>query len=123
MSIDESDYTLPPKILKASHSAVEVAMGTYNPVLVSINNETKYLVSAFSGFFECGDYKGKDIDPNIVLKPSREEYIKDHYIWGDTLWYRITVVFADLPHQVEPEEAKSSMFKSLTEKCKQFFKL
>lgn len=90
-AIAPSDYTLPPKVLRAAFERKDYRMGAYYPLVVRLkayspmaqwlpflpwkrpHGDLFLLVEAFAYFFEFGGYLGKDVDPDWFAEPSRAE--------------------------------------------------
>jgi hypothetical protein len=87
-----SDYTLPGRIVEAARRTHEYRMGSYLPLLVSIAGRPRYLVPARSYFFRCGEYKGKDVDPDFFAAPSEASHRLGKYAWGDDMRKETTAI-------------------------------
>jgi hypothetical protein len=94
--ISPTKYRLPNSILRQSLNRPEIRMGSYLPLLVSIERQRRYLVPPFAVFFECESYKGKQVDANWWAEPSEKEHRLGNYIWGSDMHDRIVVCLADL---------------------------
>jgi hypothetical protein len=93
-----SEYTLPFRIIEAARHTREYRMGAYVPVLVSIGGAARYLVPAGSFFFRCGEYKGKDVDPDFVAEPSEKLHRLGRYVWGDDMIAQTTAIALERPN-------------------------
>lgn len=87
-----SDYTLPGPIIEAARTTREYRPGAYVPLLVSIAGRRRYLVPAHSYFFRCGEYKGKDVDPDFFAAPSEAMHRRGTYAWGDDMRKEMTAI-------------------------------
>ncbi len=92
-----SEYTLPFRIIEAARQTLEYRMGSYVPVLVSIERDPRYLVPDHSSFFRCGAYKGKDVAPDFVAEPSEQEHRLGRYVWGDDMIEETTAIALEAP--------------------------
>jgi hypothetical protein len=95
-SVKCSAYILPRAIREQTVNTIEYRMGSYEPLLVAIGGETKYLVPGLATFFTCGQYRGPDVDPGSGVRPSNEEHKKGYYLWGDDMEAQVTICFAEI---------------------------
>ncbi|MBU1077977.1 MAG: leucine-rich repeat domain-containing protein [Spirochaetes bacterium] len=94
--IEESELILPASIIKQAEKRIEYRMGSYIPLLISIKGEMKYLLPAYSKFFQSMDHSGKDVEPDQYAEPKESEHIKGHYEWGSDMFDDIIICLADL---------------------------
>lgn len=83
IELSKSEYMLPVEIIKKARETFEYRMTSYEPLLVSIQDEMKYLVPAFSFFYKAGDFKGKDIEANKSEAPDKAK--RHDYVWAENL--------------------------------------
>ena len=94
-TFEPSPFLLPPKIRAAANQRPEVMRQYFLPLLVSINNDMKYLVPDNSTFFQCGEFTGNDVDPDHYADPDREQLYRMNYTEGRRLFP--AVIYTTLP--------------------------
>ena len=92
-SIARSPLALPRRIAVAASQTQEYAMGSYLPLLVSIDGDRRYLARSSSRFFRYEAFTGSDVDPGFWARPSDREHRLGHYRWGDDLRGETTTVY------------------------------
>jgi hypothetical protein len=97
LSINSSPFSLPPYVLDAAFRSQGYFKGELRPILVSIQDEYRYLVRANSFFFRFENYLGSDIDHSSPSEPLEPELKAGRYHWGSDLSDELTLVIADLP--------------------------
>ena len=93
--IQPSTLALPPTIIKATNETLEYRMSTYQPLLVSIGGEEKYLVPAHSQFLRYGEWVGRDVDPQWHADPDLDQHRMGKYVWTDNLYQETTVILCE----------------------------
>lgn len=95
--LEATDYALPYNLAIAASRTREIKKGTFLPLLVEVNGNQDYLVSAGARLFAAQHWKGAHVSPRAQSEPDEQSYKKGLYTWSDDFFGSATLIVMDWP--------------------------
>jgi hypothetical protein len=95
VALSASRLALPIDVARAAANTMEYRMSSWEPLLVSLGGELRYLVEAHSLFLRHGTFIGQDVNQNVEQRPDVNAHRKGEYEWTDACEKEIVRILCD----------------------------